>query len=474
MRRLAGTDALFLSMETPSWHQHVAGLTLLDPAGCDISFDSVVKQIDDRLSYAPKFKWKVQEVPFGLDRPVWVDDADFDVLRHVRRVAVPSPGGPRELGELVGTLSSMQLDRRWPLWELWYIEGLAGGKLAVMLKYHHCLLDGMAGASLATVLLDLEPDATEPWVQPLPPEDLIAGPEESGLSLLAEVFRPDLRRPYEFARFVTGMAAKTITALDSFRTDENTRAVLSRPATPINGSVGPRRELAFASVSLTDVIALKDKHGVKVNDVVVAVCAGALRRYLERLDALPDASLVTAVPISTRPKGDRSHSNQVTTMFVKMATDVDDPVERLQAIACATASTKAMSRAMGAHEIQSIGEVAAPIVLSAAIKGVYRSHLIPRIPAVANTLVSSVPGPPVPVYLCGARVTAIYPSSILVDGTGLNITVMSYEDRLDFGLNVDPDIMSDPWFLAGAFADAIDELRDASGLTATPVADPFA
>ncbi|HYF45644.1 MAG TPA: wax ester/triacylglycerol synthase domain-containing protein, partial [Acidimicrobiales bacterium] len=214
MRRLGGTDALFLSMETPAWHQHIAGLTVLEPGDRPVTFEAVRDQIARRLVYAPKFTWKLREVPLGIDRPVWIDDPDFDVRRHVRRIAVPSPGGAKELGELAGTLASTQLDRRRPLWEVWYIEGLAGGRVGVLMKYHHCLLDGMAGASLATVLLDLEPDATEPLLPPPSEEERTAGPDPSDLRLLAETLRPDVRRPLQLARFVTGLAAKGVALVD--------------------------------------------------------------------------------------------------------------------------------------------------------------------------------------------------------------------------------------------------------------------
>lgn len=473
MKRLGGTDALFLSMETPDWHQHVSGLTVLDPEGRDICFDDVAKRIEERLAYAPKFRWRVQEVPFGLDRPGWVDDTDFDVLRHVRRIAVPSPGGARQLGELVGTIASMKLDRRRPLWELWYIEGLVGGKLALMLKYHHCLLDGMAGASLATALLDLEPDATEPLVPPPAPEDLVAGPEETNLQLLADLFRLDIRRPVDLVRYFTGFTQKAASAVESMRTDEGARAGLRPPRTLINGNVGPRRELVFASIPFADVVALKKMHGVKVNDVIIAVSAGALRRYLEQVDALPDTPLVTAVGVSTRSEGDETQNNQVSNMFASMATDIDDPLERLAAIARSTSSAKAMNRAMSAHQIQSLGDIAAPMIVSAATKAVYRTHLIPRVPIGANTLVSNVPGPPVPLYMCGARVTAIYPGSILLDSMGVNITVMSYENRFDFGLQVDPDMVPQPWTLPDCFQESMEELLEASGLTPTTITDPF-
>ena len=473
MKRLGGTDALFLSMETPSWHQHVAGLTILEPGDRPVTFEDVVSLIAERIVYAPKFTWKLKQVPLGLDRPVWVDDPEFDVRRHVRRIAVPSPGTGKELGELAGQLASSQLDRRRPLWEIWFIEGVAGGKVGMLMKYHHCLMDGMAGASLATAMLDLSPDATEPLLPMPSAEERSAGPEESDLRYLAESLRPDIRRPLDVARYLTGLAAKGIAAVDNLRSDEENRAILRAPKTPFNAPVGPRRELAFASVAMADVHKLKDAHGVKVNDVVLAICAGALRSYLEHHDALPEAPLVTGVPVSTREAGDTSHDNQITTMFVSLATDIDDPIERLQAIYKSTASAKAMTKAIGARQIQSIGEVASPLILSSAIRAVYRTGLMSRSPMRVNTLVSNVPGPPMPLYMCGARITGIFPSSVILEGMGLNITVFSYEERLDFGLHVDPDLVPDAWVIAGGVKDALAELLTASGLGApTAVEEP--
>lgn len=475
MRRLGGTDALFLSMETPYWHQHVGGLTVLDPEGRTITFEDFVANIAHRIRYAPKFCWKLKGMPLGIDRPVWVDDPDFDVRRHLHRVAVPSPGGARELGELAGNLMSAQLDRRRPLWEMWFIEGLAGGKLAMLMKYHHCLLDGVAGASLATSLLDLEPDATEPLVPLPPPEEASAGPEPSDLELLVGSLSQPIRRPVRAAVYATRLAAKTATAVENMWRDPANRAIMHAPKTPFNGSVGPRRELAFSSLAMADLNALKQAHGVKVNDVVLAICAGTLRNYLLASDALPDAPLVTGVPVSTRPEGNTSMDNQISQMFVSLATDVEDPIERLQAIYSSTKSAKAMSRAIGARQIQSIGEVASPLILSNAIRAIYRTHLMSRSPVRVNTLVSNVPGPPVPLYMCGAKVTGVYPSSVILEGMGLNITVFSYMDRIDFGLQVDPDLVPDPWTLAEGIPVALGELMSASGAGhPTPVSDPFA
>lgn len=477
MKRLGGTDALFLSMETPSWHQHVGGLTILDPGDSPLTYEDVIAKVTERIPFAPKFRWVLKEVPLQLDRPVWIDDPGFDVRRHVHRIGVPSPGGAKEVGELAGMLLSNQLDRRRPLWELWFVDGLADGKVALVMKYHHCLLDGMAGASLATVLMDIEPDPAPgtSLVAPPTPEEASAGPEPSNLGLLAETFRPDLARPVGLARYAVGMAAKGLAAIDSVRRDDENRSLMRAPRTPFNAPIGPRRELAFASVSMDDVRGLKDAHGVKVNDIVLALCAGALRTYLAGKDALPDVPLVVGVPVSTRAEGDGALDNQVTNMFVSLAANIADPIERLAAIHRSTQSAKAMQKAISARQIQSIGEVAAPLILGTAIRAVYRTGAMSRSPMRINTMVSNVPGPPIPLYFCGAKVTGVFPSSVIVENMGLNITVFSYLDRIDFGLHVDPDLVPDVWDVADALPVALTELLTASGLgDPTPVEQPFA
>jgi len=246
------------------------------------------------------------------------------------------------------------------------------------------------------------------------------------------------------------------------------------PKTPFNAPVGPNRALAFASVSLDDVRKVKEHHDVKVNDVVLALSAGALRGYLARLGELPDDPLVSGVPVSTRADGDTAMDNQVATMFVSLATDLADPVERLLAIHQSSMSAKEMSQAVRARQIQSIGEVASPLILSTAIRAVYNAQLIARSPMRINTLVSNIPGPPIPLYTCGARVTGIYSSSVILEGMGVNITVLSYIDRIDFGIHVDPDLVPDPWEIADGIPEALAELLTASKLgKPTPVEDPF-
>lgn len=472
MKRLSGTDALFLSMESPSWHQHVGGVVILDPGeSSKFSFERMRDTLDDRLDRVPKYRWKLKEVPLHLDRPVWVEDPSFDINRHVRRIAVPPPGGRRELGELIGQLMSHPLDRRSPLWELWYVDGVIGGQVAVIAKYHHCLMDGMSGASLAEQLFDLEPDPPEP-----PPfEGPVETPgdrEPSDLELLARGLIPTVRTPGRMLRYAARSAQRGITMATFAR--RNPTPMLGAPATPFNGQVHSRRVLAFGSVALADVRKIKDEVGVKVNDVILALVAGALRRYLAGLDALPDKPLVAGVPVSTRVADDTEQTNQVATMAASLATDVEDPVERLKTIYANTQSAKAMTEAVLARKIQSVGEVAPPLLLNIASRAVWASNVARRMPVAQNVIVSNIPGPPIPLYSAGAKVKGIYAASVLMLNVGLNFTVMSYEDRVDFGITTDPDLVPDPWAIADCVRAALAELFEALKLgSPTEVHDPF-
>jgi diacylglycerol O-acyltransferase len=470
MRRLSGTDALFLSMETPAWHQHVGAVVILDPRDAPrFSFEAVRSNLEQRLDHIPKYRWKLKEVPLHLDRAVWIDDPNFDIDRHVRRIAVPPPGGRRQVGDLIGQLMGYQLDRRIPLWELWYVDGVAGDKVALISKYHHCLMDGVSGASMAEQLFDLEPNPPAP--PPAPPAHH-GEREPSDLELLARALRPTIGTPFRAAGYALGLARRGVTLAAHLRGGD--APPITAPSTPFNRAVGARRQLAFASVSLDDVKRVRKDLDVKVNDVIVALCGGAVRSYLEDLGALPDAPLVAAVPVSTRVADDTEQTNRVANMMVAMATDVAHPVERVRAIHKSSQSAKAMTEAVRARAIQSVGEVAPPLLLNVASRALWASNLSQRMPVAMNVLVSNIPGPPFALYTCGARVRGMYAASVLAANIGMNFTVMSYEDRIDFGLTVDPDLVPDPWRVADGIPAALQELMAAAGLGEPhPVTDPF-
>ena len=471
MKRLSGTDALFLSTETPAWHQHVGGLTVVDPSESDrFSFEEVRRTLLERIPRVPKFRWKLKEVPLHLDRAVWIEDKDFDIDKHLRRIAVPPPGGRREVGDLLGMLMGYQLDRRRPLWEMWFVDGVAGGQVALITKFHHCLMDGASGAGLAEQLFDLEPNPA-PQVEPPPIED--AGLyEPSDLELFARALIPTIQTPRKLLEYGFRTAGRGLTILQ--QRNQNPMAIgVSGPC--FNGIVGPHRQSSFASVSLEDVRAVKDALGVKLNDVVLGLVSGALRAHMASHGDGPEhGSLAAQVPVSTRLADDTDQTNKVATMGASLATDIDDPIERMQAIHASTQSAKELTVAIRARKIQSVGEVAPPLLLNLASRAVWASNITDRVPRVANVVVSNVPGPPFPIYSCGAKVSGIYAASVLLAFAGLNITLFSYMDRVDFGLTSDPDLLADPWEIADGIKDALAELMDAAGLgKPTPVHDPF-
>lgn len=475
--QLSGTDSIFLSVETPNWHQHVAGLVILDPTDAPkFSFKKVKKTIADRIHLVPKLRWKLEAVPFGIARPVWVDDEDFQLDDHLRHITANAPGGPHELTAAIGEMLSTQLDRSRPLWEITYIDGLVNGRVAIAMKYHHCMLDGMAGSQMATLLLDLEPAPSSPppsideapppaAPSPGPAELFFRGVTSLGSTLFhgAEFGARLIRRGYDVGMHMIKVTEKP-----------DLTALVRAPRTSFNRAIGPDRALAFASVSLSDVKEIRRHYDVKVNDVIVALSAGALRNYLNLRGEHPDKPLTSGIPVSKRAEGDSAMDNQVSMFAISLATDIADPAERLLAISRSTRSAKQLGEVMAEHPIGSVGTSTPPFVLDALARFVASARLMAWAPGVMNTVISNVPGPPIPLYLAGARLVGIYSASVLFDSMGVNITCFTFEDRIDFGVHVDPSLVPDPWIIADQIPAALADLMAAAGLgDPSAVADPF-
>jgi WS/DGAT/MGAT family acyltransferase len=458
VQQLAGSDAIFLSLETPNTHAHIGGVFVIEPVSDDFGYERFKQHCAERLPLAPRFTSKLREVPLGLDRPYFVEDPDFDVSNHLHRVAVPSPGGLRDLAELVGDLYSPKLDRRRPLWEMWWIEGLEDGRIGILTKTHHCMIDGVSGVGLAELLCDLQSDppprATGP-AKPRKPRER----EPSDFELYLGGLWHSFGTPVRVARYLGQAAARGVAMLPYARESALGNTV---PKVSFNADIGPRRSVSWTTVSLSDVRAIKKHFDVKVNDVVLELCASAVRRYLHVQNELPSESLVVSVPVSTRSDDDKEMGNQVASMMVGWATDIADPIERLRTIQENTAHAKEMTQAVRAREIQAMGDTLAPAVLNLAYRMIASTAASMSIPA--NAVVSNVPGSPVPVYLAGGRIEATFPVSIIMPGMGLNITVLSYVDRVDFGFTVDPELVPDPWYLSDGIPIAIEELKEAAGI----------
>lgn len=466
MQRLTGLDASFLYLETPTSHMHVAGLMVLDPSDVDggVSLDRVKEVYGQRLHLAPPFRRRLAQVPLGLHHPLWIEDPDFDIDDHIRAIGLPGPGGDEELAEVVGELVARPLDRSRPLWEVWVIEGLASGHVAVLSKVHHAAIDGASGNELTVALLDLTPEVAEH----VPEEEWQPDRVPTDVELLGYAANSLARQPFRLAKAVANLGGSAV-ALRR-RDGEAPRlapppAPFAAPRTSFNTAITGRRSYAFTSLSLPRAKAVKNATGTTVNDVVLALCAGALRRYLDGRDELPDKPLVAMVPVSVRTEDQRDAlGNQVSSMLSSLATDIDDPLDRLEAIHASMAGVKQQLKAIGADTLGDWAEFAAPAVAGRAARLYSRTRIADRHRPLFNVTISNVPGPPFPLYSIGARMVANYPVGPIAEGGGLNMTVMSYLDSLDFGLLACPDVLPDVATVADGLGAALDELVAATGV----------
>ncbi|WP_430332225.1 WS/DGAT/MGAT family O-acyltransferase [Rhodococcus sp. ACT016] len=473
MERLSGMDASFLYLETPTQMLHVCGLIILDgstiPGG--YSFAKLRDELAIRVKAMPSFKRRLKDTRFNLDHPVWVDDTDFDIERHFHRIAVPAPGGRDELSELCSSIASQPMDRSRPLWEMFVIEGLEDGSVAVMSKMHHANVDGVTGSNLMSQLCGLEPDAPRPEFDQLPEG---AG-RASSLDIAVNGLMEFASRPLKMAKLIPDSVTLLPRWIGRARKGEAMPTPFTAPRTSFNGAITGRRTIAYTELSLADVKLVKNAFGVKVNDVVLTLCAGALRRYLEDRDELPDTSLVATVPVSVHDKSDRPGTNQISVMFTQLGTDVADPVERLHTVAERNAINKDHhNEALGATLLQDWAQFAAPATFGSAMRVYSKLKLAERHPVVHNLVVSNVPGPPMPLYFLGARITQMYPLGPVFHGAGLNVTVMSLEDRVDVGLVSCKELAPHLWGLADAFPEALAELVKAARAQARKKKQPAA
>ncbi|ORW71883.1 diacylglycerol O-acyltransferase [Mycobacterium saskatchewanense] len=462
MQRLSGLDASFLYLETPDQPMHVCSILDVDtstmPGG--YTFDRLRDALSLRIKAMPEFREKLANNPLNLDHPVWVDDDTFDINRHLHRIGLPPPGGRTELAEICGHIASLQLDRRRPLWEMWVIEGVAGtdchrdGRLAIMTKVHHAGVDGVTGANLMSQLCSTEADAPAP-----DPVDGVGG--GTGWQIAAGGLLRFAARPLRLANMVPDTVSSVVGTLLRARQGLTMARPFTAPPTVFNAKITGRRNIAYAQLDLEDVKAVKNHFGVKVNDVVMALVAGVLRQYLAERNALPGSSLVASVPVSVHGQSDRPGRNQVSAMFSTLHTEIADPVARLEAIAEANSIAKEHSSAIGATLLQDWSQFAAPAVFGVAMRVYARSRLTNSIP-VHNLVVSNVPGPQVPLYLLGCEVKAMYPLGPIFHGSGLNITAMSLNGKLDVGLISCPELLPDLWELADEFPIVLEELLAAT------------
>ena len=465
MQRLNGVDAAFLYLETPTMHMHIVGVILLDPGTVPggYTFDNLKRLILSRLHRLQPFYRRLRYVPFGLEHPYWVADPEFDIDRHVRRVTAPAPGGREELASIVGTIAGEQLDRDRPLWELWVVEGLEDGQVALVTKMHHAAGDGMASGYLMLQLLDFTPDP--PDLSNLSPDLPGAGEElPSDLDVLTQAVRDRIRDPFRIVKQVRKTAGRAVDLLGHAikKGTDNFHPILPfmAPRTMFNHAITSRRAVAFGSAPLDDFKVIKKAFNCTVNDAVLAACTGALQRYLRDHDDLPDRALLASCPVSVRTAEQTSElGNRVSTLFVRLPVHVESAAEQLAIISADTRDAKTVHRAMGADMLTDWAELAAPYAFTAAARMYSSMKVADVIRPPHNLVVSNVPGPPFDLYCLGARVLQFFPLGPVMEGAGLNITVVSHKGDMDIGIVVCPECAPNPSRIADGFFEAASELR---------------
>jgi WS/DGAT/MGAT family acyltransferase len=445
MKPLSGIDGAFLSLETPATPMHVGSLHLFEtPPRYRREFrDAIKRMISSRLQLAPIFRRRLAQMPLRFANPVWIDEG-VDLDYHIRRIDLPPPGNWQQLQECVGKLHAQVLDRSRPLWMLYVFEGLASGDKAYYIKIHHALLDGQAGAALARALFDLSP--TPGRAKPLLLQAKGAERPPGALGLAAAAFRHDaaqyvklVRHLPDVVRALAGMVlggGKAVMRRRSAKTSiagELWRNVSFGPRTPINAVITGERGFAAASIPLGEVRAIAAAHEATVNDVVLALCSGALRRYLARHGGIPRKPLIATMPISLRDPGNREFTTQATLSLVSLATHIADPVRRLRAIRAAAGATKSVAQRAKSLIPVDFPTIGGPWIVGALASMYGKTRLANAIPPVANVVISNVAGPAVPLYTAGMRMTGYWPLSIVEHGIGLNITLMSYAGGLGIG-----------------------------------------
>jgi diacylglycerol O-acyltransferase len=462
MRQLTSLDAQFLALENARQTGHVAGLAVYDPSTASngrLTGAELKDLIGQRIHLLPPLRWRLVEVPFGADYPYWVDDSDFDLYFHVRELALPTPGDDEQLAEQVARLHSRPLDRARPLWEIYVISGLESGHTAVYTKIHHAVIDGVSGAEITGMLLDLTPQVRRVAVES--PQG--AGRKPGQVELLGRALLGLPRYPWRVIRalptavpnleetqFAAIPGASTIGRLagrvQGLFGDGNrvVRSGLVAPKTSFNGRISAHRRFAFGQLDLDRVKTVKSAYGVTVNDVVVAICAGAVRRWLIEHDELPEEPLVTQVPVSVRTSEQAgTYGNRILLLGAPLFTNLADPVERLRRTSQQLQVMKDRHKAMPAQLLADVNHFIPPALFSRAARATFRLATSGAGRPQWNLVISNVPGPQFPIYLAGSRLVAHYPVSVITDGMGLNITAMSYDGHIDIGVIADRDQMSD-------------------------------
>jgi WS/DGAT/MGAT family acyltransferase len=453
--RLTVLDELFLHLEGPDAHMHVGGIAVFE--GPPPEYEEIKDMIQQRLQMVPRFRQKLMTVPFGLGRPVWVDDTHFNLEYHVRHTALPAPGNHSKLKRLAARIMSQQLDRSKPLWEIWFAEGFEDDRFALISKTHHCLVDGVSGADIMSVILDLGPEP-----QYIEPKPWRPAPEPTADQLLVDALKERLTSPAEAVRSLQStlldpakIPNKLVEAVRSVGAFVGGSLDLA-PASTLNRPIGPHRRFETVLIELDDVKRIKNSLGGTVNDVVLAIVSGGLRSLLrERGERLDELELRGMIPVSVRADSDRGNlGNQVASLWVSLPVHEPDALKRLALLSERMKGLKASGQAVGAQLLTSLGEYAPPTIIAQASRLVARQRAF-------NLVVTNVPGPQIPLYTLGRKMLEVYPVVPLSANTTIGIALLSYNGTIGFGLLGDYDAAPDLAVLAEGIEKSLAQLMNA-------------
>lgn len=461
--RLSPLDSSFLHVEDDVSHMHIASVAIFE--GPPPPFEDVVAMFRGKLPLVPRYRQVVKFVPFDLGRPVWVDDPHFNLDYHIRHTALPAPGGEAELRKLVGRVMAQQLDRNKPLWEVWVVQGLEDGHWAMMSKTHHCMVDGVSGTDLLALTLDATPEGSEPI-----PDDWRPEPQPSPTTLAANALAERARSPYEFVRSLrsaTRLPRQTLAAAGDIVKGLRAMTGLVRPTpeSSLNGPIGPHRRWAWASTTVDDIKRVRKGTGASFNDVVLAAITRGFRELLQSRGETVDRVVRTLVPVSVRPRdasgmavGDGTFENRVSAMFAELPVSIDDPLERLGAIATQMAGLKESKQAVAGEALTSLSGFAPPMLLALG------TRIASRTPQRnINTVTTNVPGPQLPLYAAGRRMLKAFPYVPLAGSVRIGVAIFSYNGQVNFGVTGDYDTAPDIDVLCRGIENGMTELLEVAG-----------
>jgi WS/DGAT/MGAT family acyltransferase len=459
--RLTAVDASFLTNESSTSHMHIGGILIFE--GPPPRYVDLVEHVRGRLSKVPRFRQRLAVPPLEAGRPLWADDVNFNLSYHVRHTALPSPGGEMQLMRLAGRVFSQQLDRSKPLWEMWLVQGLEDDRFALLTKTHHAMVDGIAGVDLGTVLFDLEPipepapveDSWRPQAYPSTVQLLARGAGDAASTpvKLAEKALEMARHPESAAKRVADAVEGVSEVLAAFADPA--------PDVPLNQPIGPHRRFVFTRSDLAAFKRIKNTFGGTVNDVVLAVVTGALRRWLHGRGVRTEGlELRALVPVSIRAKDDRGNvGNELAVMRGPLPVYLEDPVRRLRVVTEQMEGLKRSKQALGAEVISRFNDFAPPTLLAQASRINFSTRLF-------NTIITNVPGPQLPLYVLGRELQEVFPVAFLPENHALAVAIMSYNGRVGFGLLGDYDVMDDILVVSEGIEESLAELEEAASAAA--------